>query len=244
MYFVHIPKTAGNSIRKAMHHAPWFSNNGSLKKHKEHHFASKNAHRVIDSCRSFDTDRFPSYLEDSSYHASDFSFTAVRNPYDLLVSYFTHTNRTADDGWMNVNSYHDINSFEQFIDLYTSIDPEDWHVPSLCKNLFGQIFCDEGKAAVDYTIFTENLINGIELLANFANSGFDSSLPYIECNNLTWENVSPRRNKKNYEDYYNESMIKKVRKKCEWELDTFEYSYGSINLSRTVLDLSSMALES
>ena len=241
IYFVHIPKTAGNSIRKSMYHTPWLANNGLVKSQREHHFASRKATRVLNSHLSFTTDRFPCYLDDPLYKDSYFSFTAVRNPYDLLVSYYAHyvdnseKKNWIDNGWANVNGYHDIKSFEHFIDLYTSIDPEDWHVPSLCRNLFGQIFCDEGKSRVDKVIFTENLVKGIELLYYYANDG---SLQ-VKCDNLPWANTSPKRGQKNYKDYYNESMIKKVRKKCEWELDTFAYTYDSF-CGRDIADISSL----
>jgi len=241
-YFVHIPKTAGNSIRKVLQQTPYLANPGWGKNQREHHFASRNATRAVGSHLSFTTDKFPCYLDDPAYKDSSSTFMSARNPFGLLYSYYIHyvdlrntPKKWLDDGWANVNGYHKINSFEQFIDIYTSIDPEDWHVPSLCKNLFGQIFCDDGKCRVDDSIFVENLSSGIELvLKKFVNTS-----DKIDCNKFPHANKSPR-SKKSYVDVYNDTMIKKVAKKCEWELDNFKYSFNSKS-DRAIMPLNGMS---
>ena len=243
LFFVHIPKTAGNAVRTAM--TAFISNNARINKsEKEHEFASGKAQRIIGSHRSFNTRYFKNYLKSKNYKESKASFCVVRNPFDLLASYHFHyadnskTKNWIDNGWANVNSYHNINSFEQFIDLYTSIDPEDWHVPSLCRNLFGQIFCDEGKSTVDYALYQENLVNCctdiiVQEIIGIKPEWYEDAEVELAVNRMrrvffnTFKkiNVSSRRgsikSRKNYMDLYNHSMIKKVRKKCEWELDTF-----------------------
>lgn len=235
-FFVHIPKTAGNSIRQAFRPHNLLTNPGFEKSQREHHFGSKNSKRVKGSHLSFKTDTWPCYLDDPGFHNADFSFTAVRNPYDLLFSYYSHyidnslKKNWIDKGWANVNGYHKIQNFEQFVDVYTSIDPEEWHVPDLCRNLFGQIFSEEKKLLVDKAIFVESLDDGL--------SGLASLLNYETKISASRLNTSPGR-KKDHTSAYDESMVKKVRKKCEWELDTFKYTFDTNNSGhkKTVIDL-------
>jgi len=233
-YFVHIPKTAGNTVRTAL--TPFISNNARLdKSQKEHKFASRSASRVVGSHRSFKTPYFDSFLDDDLYGKSRLSFSVIRNPFDLLLSYHMHyvNKNWIDDGWANVNGYHNITSFEQFIDLYTSIDPEEWHVPSMCRNLYGQIFCDEGTISIDYILYKEDLLQGMaDLVIELVVGGTVEDLSRDRlaktlANNTGQINVSPKRgaiaSRINYMDYYSDFMIKKVKKKCEWELDNFYF---------------------
>lgn len=252
-YFVHIPKTAGNSVRESIrnyslgYYSPSLehdilSNPGISKIEREHHFGIKNATRVINSHRSFTTSTFPSYADNSNYKKSDFSFSIVRNPFDLLVSYYSHyvvkdcgKNKETctckfghgiDRGWANVCGYHNINSFKQFIDLYCNIDPEDWHVPELNRNLFGQLKIDTGCAGVDYSIFFENLSAGIRSILDISLGHETSKLFPIE---LKRKNVSQKRFLE-FQEMYTPSMLAQVEKKCEWEFSTF-YNNGSVKNS-------------
>ncbi len=235
-YFVHIPKTAGNSVRKSLSQGNLLVNPGRVKSEREHHFGHRNALRVVNSHLSFTTDRFPCYLDDSKYLDAGFSFTVIRNPFRLLLSYYSHyvdntlKKNWIDNGWANVNGYHNIKDFNQFIDLYTSIEDELWHVPDLCSNLFGQIFSDSGRVLVDYAIFTERLGEGIEEIGH-KSTGKKISL------SLGNHNKSPRPKGKT-SDFYTQEMIKKVSKKCEWEIDTFKYSVDSNSgLNQSIVDL-------
>jgi len=223
-FFVHIPKTAGNSVRQSLRSHNILSNPGHEKKEREHHFGSKSAKRVKGSHLSFKTETWPSYSEVKEYKESDFSFTVLRNPYDMLYSYYSHyidnskKKNWIDNGWANVNGYHEIVSFENFIDIYTSIDPKSWHVPSLCENLFGQIFSEDKKLLVDKAIFVERLDKGLIEIAKILRPGSNIIVSRL--------NSSPDR-KKDYRSAYNDSMIEKVRKKCSWELESFGYSFES-----------------
>ena len=225
-YFVHIPKTAGNSVRACLRRKDLLANPGFEKAEREHHWGRPGEKRILNQHSSFNTSEWPCYLEDPNFKKSKFSFSVLRNPYDLLYSYYSHyvnikpTKEKPDNGWANVNEYHRIYTFEQFIDVYTSIDPEDWHVPPLCKNLFGQLFDDDKKCVVDNVIFFEKLEQGlIHLLINLeVQEKMEINLPH---------RMKSNQRKINYIDAYNEDMINKVKKKCEWELDTFKYSFGS-----------------
>jgi hypothetical protein len=238
VFFVHIPKTAGNSARSFLRSSRKVKllNPGHDKCEREHHFGIKNARRVKDSHPSFKTDYFPSYVDTEAYKKAEASFTILRNPYDLLYSYYCHCS-VNDNGWGNVNEYHKFKSFSEFIDGYCNMDPEEWHVPALSKNLFGQIFIDDNKKiGVDYAIFLEKINMGIATLISLRKHTFNSLINKnkiitpVEFRKL---NVNTKPKIKTAKKYYSKSLKTAVSKKCEWELDTF-YSNQSKN---NIIDL-------
>lgn len=235
-YFVHIPKTAGNSVRQVLRKYNILTNPGFITSEREHQFASRKAFRVKNSHISFKTNRFPCCLDDPNFHKAEIKFTVVRNPFSLLYSYYNHyidnieKKNWIDNGWGNVNSYHNIKNFDHFIDIYTSIDPEEWHVPLLCRNLYGQILDDNGKSVVDYAIFFERLKEGVLKIIN------KSRFIPIKNYNLLHKNKSPKINE-SILNCYTEKMIKKVNKKCEWELDNFNYSLFSSEKNNIIKDI-------
>ena len=105
-----------------------------------------------------------------------------------------------------------------------------WHVPELCKNLFGQIFSDTKEIVVDYAIFTESLSSGIFEISKLCGSTDGAS-------GAGFYNKSPRKKGKT-SDFYTATMIKKVQKKCEWEIDVFKYTVdGKSEIGRDIVEL-------
>lgn len=144
--------------------------------------------------------------------------SCVRNPFRMLLSYYTHT-RANYTGFGACNDIHSINSFENFIDKYCDLGFE-WHFPLMKKNLFGQLYSSRGDLVVDHIIRTEFLGKSINILSEIYN------IPILGRD--LWRNESPSvKRSSSWKDRYTESMIKKVEKKCEFELDTFGYSFNS-----------------
>tara|TARA_R100000008_G_scaffold86773_1_gene81514 strand:- start:673 stop:1431 length:759 start_codon:yes stop_codon:yes gene_type:complete len=232
LFFVHIPKTGGNSVRVFLTRNKKLKllNKGRKKCEREHHFGIKNARRVKDSHLSFKTDYFPSYVDTGEYKKASFSFTVLRNPYDLLYSYYNHSPKTSpskkrDNGWGNVNEYHKFKSFSEFIDGYCNMDPEEWHVPALSKNLFGQIFIDNNKLGVDYAIFLETINMGIAAFYTLNEEKKNAPVKLPKLNTRT--------KIKGAKQGYSKALKDAVSKKCEWELDTF---YGNQS-KNNIIDL-------
>ena len=223
-FFVHIPKTAGNSVRNILRSGNLLTNPGWEKKERVHHFGVSKSKRVVGSHLSFTTDSFPCYLSLDAYKTASTSFTVIRNPFDTLVSYYSHyvdnsaKKNWIDRGWANVNGHHGFNSFEDFIQFYCSQSPEKWHVPELSKNLFGQIFDDKKNLRVDYAIYLENLEEGLkELIEVLTGRTVNLNIPKL--------NKSSHR-KGSYQEYYNDDLIEMVTSKCEWELEKFDYGFN------------------
>lgn len=235
-FFIHIPKTAGNSVRSILRNENLLTNPGFEKRERVHHFGAKKASRILNSHLSFTTDSFPCYLSLPEYQNADISFTVIRNPYDLLVSYYAHyvdnsiKKNWIDHGWANVNGHHNFNSFEQFIQFYCSQPPAKWHVPELSSNLFGQIFDDNKNLKVDYAIYLENLNEGLqELIEILTGKHIQLNIPRL--------NTSGNRKGKKYQSFYDDRLIKLVSEKCHWELKKFNYAFEK-DTSNTLVKLS------
>jgi len=236
-YLVHIPKTAGMTIRTYLRHFGLITNKGHIKAQREHHFGISKAFRIEGSLKSFTTPYFPCYLEDPLYKKADCSFTITRNPFDLLVSYYFHgryenkTKEYKDNGWGNCNKVHGFESFEQFIKFYCTKDASKWHVPALSENLFGQIFNDDGELCVDYVMFYESLQDNLKELVEILTAGYEGGtqkfIKNIGNKQLGRRNKSKKRKDKNYNCLYTPEMIEMVEEKCKWELETFGYSFGT-----------------
>jgi len=253
-YFVHIPKTAGNTIRSILRTENVLINPGYKKIERVHHFGKRNVERIVDSQLSFDSPYFPSYIDDLNFSKALIKFTCVRNPFDLLSSYYHHyidstkQKNWIDRGWANVNGFHGVNSFFQFIDYYCNCEPEEWHVPELNKNLFGQIFNSEGKSNLDYVIFLENIDAGLHDIFNIikSNESFNhqcSSKFFYLLRRLRRDFISnTHKNKSIKKEFYNDVMIKMVENKCCWELDTFQYSVNKHSRKNTIQSVLQLSL--
>ena len=74
--------------------------------------------------------------------------TIVRNPFDLLYSYWKYKPQDSSDwaekdrpasGWFNCNNVMGTHTFDRFVEHY--LDPQkEWHVPPLKYNLFAQLY--------------------------------------------------------------------------------------------------------
>lgn len=225
-YFVHIPKTAGNSVRSATQ--TFLKNPGKTKSQRVHHFAVEDAERIVGSQYSFTTPFFPCYVDSQLYKEAFISFSVIRNPFDLLASYYLHLTGSSkkkgvDDGWANVNTYHGFKSFEEFITFYCLEPPEKWHVPDLSRCLFTQLFDHDRKPRVDYVIYFERMGLGISELKNLLNG--KASRGKVKETNLPKINVSKRKKKGKYKTWYTPELVEMVEKKCEFELSKFGYGF-------------------
>jgi hypothetical protein len=205
--FIHIPKTGGSYARQIMKGAN-FHDTGM------HGFSGANP--VFDKRINDYTKIHPNrdLLRIKNSKKYDF-FTTVRNPFDMLYSYYSHS-RNNYSGWAACNTIHDIHDFEDFINKYCDENFE-WHYPAFKKMLFSQIFIPSGKCLPKHIIRYEKLNHGLRDLCHMYGIEYNENI-------VGKLNVS---NKKNtYNEAYTDEMIDKVNIKCKFELDSFGYDFN------------------
>lgn len=194
--FIHIPKTAGNSIQNI------------LKDYSENKIVCIGPHQ--DGIERFEvkSDRFKihkhSTLAEYRMQLSDdtfrniFKFTCVRNPWDRAISFYFSPHRGLIT-W-------DRNQFIKFLD---NIPPIGTYI----------------SANLDYD-FSPNYYNNIDYFIRFENLSKDFQkvcdligIPWVPLS------VRNKSDKMHYANYYDEELIELVRKKYLDEIMFFEYEY-------------------
>ena len=209
LFFIHIPKTAGSSLTSSKqiinldhkYNVPGIYRTPSWKK----------------GFNGYNTDTWGVYRYPSIKH---YKITIVRNPFDLLCSYYFYGEKLKSDGsychsgWASVNYTHNFKSFKQFIKSYC--DPDfKWHQPALKNFLYGQLFNTQHKCVADIIVKYEYLNDAIDLL----NKKLFCKIKKTHIN-------KSKRKDKSYKHYYDKEMIELVTKKCEKELKYFNYDFN------------------
>ena len=157
-------------------------------------------------------------------------YALVRNPFDVLKSYYFHNHSkkhkdTAKskgqfsvdynriDGWMFVNQIHGFNSWWEFLDSY--IDPNcEWHLPPMKKSLYSFAYDRDFNLIIDKFFKLEEQDELNTFLKSKGKRG-------IGFNKAT---VTHKVEK--YDKYYKEHHIKSLNKIWENDLKHFGYSYN------------------
>ena len=216
IYFLHIPKTSGSSLEPSSPIDGYYTRTKEKKiryfniGHKFHVKKSYNLPAKLGGHKDFHFDFFENAFDCYNIFPN-FKFTLIRNPYDLLVSYYNHR---PCNGWASVNRILGIKSFKDFIYKYCD-ETTKWPQPFLKKNLFSQIFDENNKCCIDLIIKYEYRTEALKLLMDKFNLDFTDLDKKVRVNN----------NKRNYKEYYTPELIEMVRNKCRFELETFKYNF-------------------
>lgn len=216
--FFHIPKTAGTRLA-----------NGKKSKIKliklGHKFCINDAFRLSSSEKGdqhFDTPYWERYR---FIRPKSLRITIIRNPFDLLASYYHHGEKMTEgieeythSGWGSCNFTHKFYSFEDFIRAYCD-ENFQWHVPLLKQFLFSQIFDGNGKCQVDLIIRYEFMEKALKMINKYYKTNI------FDVNYKKWINKTNNK-KKNYKEYYTPELIELVKNKCRRELEHFGYTFN------------------
>jgi hypothetical protein len=212
---IHVPKTAGSYIRGL------FSETDKFYDTRIHGFHGINPKVCKESHLFLKYNEKSDYTKTPKYNNSDF-FAVVRNPFDMLLSYYSHS-RTAQQnkkgayrGWMACNSIHRFKTFEEFIKAYCN--PKfKWHMPIMKEFLFSQLFTQTGNCVPKYIIRYERLQEGLDFLIKEYR---------INYSDRKRKNISNKSLKElDYKKVYTDNMKNLVAKKCAVELEMFNYNF-------------------
>lgn len=208
IYFIHVPKTSGTALESKQ----------IIK--LGHGFNVPNVYRTPADKKGFSgygTDKWHMY----NYPVKDnYKITIIRNPFDLLCSYYHHGDklnpfgRYCHSGWASVNYTHQFKTFKEFITAYC--DPNfEWHQPAFKNFLFSQLFNENHDCVADIIIKYEFLNEAIDELNKYIRFPIKKQIKNKSSNK-----------KHNYKHYYDDEMIEMVKNKCKAELEHFNYDFN------------------
>jgi len=166
----------------------------------------------------------PSYTEDTD---SIGYVTIVRNPFDLFYSYWRYRPKHMSDwvvntgnhgGWFGCNAVMGTHTFHDFVERYLD-DEQDWHIPPLKKNLFAQIYREDGTLIPKM----ENILKRESLKTDFIRWTEQNRISYQEVATED-SNINPVTD--NYTDKYTSLQQYKLEQRWTEILETFGYHFG------------------
>ena len=225
-YFVHIPKTAGNFVIRHKISDSKFLPRLNQRGHMFGKSGMKRFNVKNGGHTSWETDTWESY-NDNPLFRNSYKFTIIRNPYDLLVSYYEHDGNGKDNGWANCKTTHNIKSFEDFIKKIC--DPNyEWHVESFKTSLFSQIYNETNEVCVKEAIRYENLVEGIEMFCDKHN------IKYTNNNSFNFKS----KNKKDYKSYYTDELKELVYNTYKEDFVRFGYNFDGYEGNDILINIS------
>jgi len=194
--FVHIPKTAGNSITKALSEV----DNVPNKKRKKSPKIAKHA-------KAFEV----RYLLGEDIWEDYFTFSFVRNPWDLMVSSYK---------WWRQKAANRVKRYANVARKIQSMDFQEF-----VNSKYGKYMINER-----YGNFFDWLSNGEEIMVDFVGKVENINEDWAkicEINNLDHIEM-PHENKTDrvsYRDYYNDETRQMVAKRFQKSIKYFDYSF-------------------
>ena len=163
--------------------------------------------------------------------------TIVRNPFDLLYSYWRYKPSNSDDwapkdrpisGWFNCNNVMGTHTFHSFVEHY--LEPKDkWHVTPFKYNLFAQLYrCPEpwNDPTAEFTGWRR--IPNLHVL-RFESLEADINRWALKHNKMLWNPPQKYHNRspsnKPYREMYTTSQVRRLSLLWKPQLEEFGYEY-------------------
>lgn len=232
--YIHIPKTGGTSITKAL--TPE-KNNAITEQHpvyKKNSNYGKNYHKVINFQLSR-AEHFKDVIGEKPFDLL-WKVAIVRNPWDRYVSNWKWLTRKESlyprKGWKargwkgedgNISFYDFVKQVEVFYDnskRFNGYQHDQWHLMNQIKHITDS----NGNIMIDHIGKFENLEKEFELICE--KSGLSLELPHL--NRVGHYSGEPEEHKKNnvhYSQYYTQELIDIVAQRCKEDIDAFNYDY-------------------
>jgi hypothetical protein len=155
------------------------------------------------------------------YH--DRVVTIIRNPFDLLFSYFKYNWAWCRQTHQLPLDDYSLSDFQKFVDIYLD-DNIDFHAPAFKKSMFSQLKDKNGNWVLSKDSIVmryERLKDDIKLFSKLFNVKITKPL------NIESEpSINPF-------EYYRYDQIQKLRDLWKDDLDYFNYDIGSLNDNST-----------
>lgn len=191
--FVHLPKTGGTYLLRSLPQSGPMLNL---------------SHCVIRRTKSDAWCPVGLWPHSPSLISGFFVFSTVRNPLNLLVSYYHHA--LGFGKHLNLNHYDHENAKRGFRYLVETIMNRDDAWPSR-KFLYPQLFDQEGNCITDWINRTEELDADVQQMCAHQGLTFEQQEP---------ERVSP---KGSFDDYFDDELIQRVSDHYHREMRIFGY---------------------
>ena len=159
-----------------------------------------------------------------SIKPTDRIVTIVRNPFELLFSYFNYD-------WAWCRSSHQLptenyskEDFQKFVDIYLD-NNIPFHAPAFKKSLFSQLKDDNGNWILDsnsVVIRFERLSEDIDIFSRMVN------LNITKYPNNTNENI-------NCSSFYRKDQIEKLNELWKDDLEYFNYSFEGLSYTKQTI---------
>lgn len=209
--FIHIPKTAGTSLRTSLLPYSIGSNRTLFRRATSWLPVRENptkAYFRIHSTSENVRRKMPAGLFRSLH-----KFAVVRNPYDLAISYYTFTQINPSSRKHKISKTW---SFPQFLDYLERKDR------SLPRSQSSYITDRKGNVLLDRIMFFETLEQDFNDLSEHL--GLKGEIKMLHLNR------SPR---KDYRSYYDEPLKQRIQKLYAPDFDNFGYDFNSGLPTRT-----------
>lgn len=148
-----------------------------------------------------------------------FKFCNVRNPFDMMVSwfYFTQNSNFVVDQPPFDYTFHDDNNTKLYTGIQDRISQFRAWLPHISFfNWYDDKYKIDGEPVMDFFIRFEHLYEDLEIVCN------KLGVPYVQADvsHLLGEF---RKHDIPISDYYNDELEAFVAHKCAWEIETFKY---------------------
>ena len=225
---INTPKTAGTFVRRRI-----------VDKNPNVHIIQGHSRCVSDK---FIHDAYPDnkYFQSRKWWGVDLTqetifddavkFTVIRNPYDLLSSYFISRWGDNDRG-MKVKLPRA--NFKTLVETFCNTE-NDWHVPLWRDFLYFNLFDEEGNSRCDYAIIYNTLNEGLTEFTNEHNLQFRKGGK---------ENVTGQKKGGNYKKYYDQESIDLLAEKCKLELDMFNFDFDGYKGDEKIIKVSDLKID-